>query len=75
MEHSLDDGYVLISCLAGKTVNTMKGLFLSEYFLQKKKEITAQLGIEPRSLALCLEPAGTYTARIIPLDHCACLCY
>ena len=30
-----------------------------------------QLGIEPRSLALCLLPAGTYTANVMPLDHCA----
>ena len=35
----------------------------------------AQLGIEPRSLALCLLPAGTYTASVIPLDHCALLYY
>ena len=34
----------------------------------------AQLGIEPRSLALCRESAGYYIASIIPLDHCAVSC-
>jgi len=38
---------------------------------KKTKEISAQLGIEPRLLALRLKLAGTYTASVIPLDHCA----
>ena len=36
-----------------------------------KKEILAQLGIEPRSPTLCLKSAGLYVAGVIPLDHCA----
>ena len=45
----------------------------NNHLRRRKKKIAAQLGIEPRSLALCLKLAGTYTASIIPLDHCAFL--
>ena len=37
---------------------------------KKKKGLTAQLGIEPRLLALSLNLGGYYIASIIPLDHC-----
>jgi len=40
---------------------------------KQEKKIMAQLGIEPRSPALCLNSAGHYIARVIPLDHCAFL--
>jgi len=38
---------------------------------KKKKNETAQLGIEPRPPTLCPRPAGIYIAGVIPLDHCA----
>jgi len=42
-------------------------------WVQTKKKLMAQLGVEPRSLPLCLNSAGHYIARVIPLDHCASL--